>query len=116
MERRENIPLVIMTPLILVFLVGYEYWFGNENVVVGVVFCIALIVLNVLDAYEHPARYGAGMLVVSLGLAVATTIAHLNIYMLGGVTLLTLFCSVYFLSATFMLCCIYPLTLDSCTC
>lgn len=101
MERRENIPLVIMTPLILVFLVGYEYWFGNENVVVGVVFCIALIVLNVLDAYEHPARYGAGMLVVSLGLAVATTIAHLNIYMLGGVTLLTLFCSVYFLFGDF---------------
>lgn len=101
MERKQNIPLVIMTPLILVFLVGYQYWFGGENVVVGVVFCIALIVLNVLGAYEHPLRYGAGMLAVALLIAVATTVAHLNIYMLGAVTLITLFCSVYFLFGDF---------------
>ena len=99
--KRDYLILAVLAGALFVFLVGFEYLFGRDNLIVGIVFALALVVINSLELQNHPWKIGVATLVISVGLGVVSWVAGLGMVLTLVCTCAIAFISTYFLFGDF---------------
>jgi len=100
MKRNFAINAVLATTM-LVLLLGSEYVFGSDNIVVGIIFALALVIFNALDVKTPPLKLGVAVLSISLALGVVTWFASLSIVLTILCTFAVIYFSTYFFFGDF---------------
>ena len=100
MKRNYKIIAVLIVAM-LILLVGFGQLFGQENLIVGVIFSLALIHINRQDMPYHPFKIGAAMLGIALVLGAITWFLDFNIYIAVITTFIIVFLATYYLFGDF---------------
>ena len=99
--KRNYLITAILALTMLTLLVGIEQLFSRENLIVGIMFALTLVVVNGLDVHLPPFEMSAIVLGISLALGVITWVANLNIILTLICTFGVIFLATYYLFGDF---------------
>ena|GEM_PF-1832081 len=99
--KRNYVITAILAGTMLILLLGSEYIFGRDNLVVGIIFSLALVIINALDVRTRPLTLGAMILSISLALGVVAWVAGFSLMLTIVITFAVIFLSTYFLFGDF---------------
>ncbi|MCL2491353.1 MAG: FUSC family protein [Coriobacteriia bacterium] len=100
MKRNYKI-IAVLTGAMLILLVGFPQLFGRENLIVGIIFTLALTILNRLDMPWHPLRYGSNIVGISLLIGLVTWFFDFSANLAVIITFAVVFIATYYLFGDF---------------
>jgi len=99
--KRELQILLVITGAMLIFLVGFNAFFGRDNLIVGITFSLALSQLNKQDVQWRPLKVGGSIFLLSILVGILTWLGSLSILIAVIATFAVVYLAVYYLFGDF---------------